>query len=1447
MPPKKPAPQPMDPAQGQHIAKFVMVAGFLAAAAATVFHYPGFILAWIGVLAASFCSVPAPFTGPKAPGGTGELLPAGEWERELNRKHRSWLQLRGRLWFPAEAWPGRRVALAPFAAAAAAAVVWFLPAGGQDFSFHLSEGGVPIEIPQLEPQVAQLLAAVNAWCAFVLAVQVPAVAGNFASDFEPRPRVGVLDVVDAVKTSVGSRIALGAAAAIVGVGVFLAVQAGAGAELLAPWLPESVWQGLAASAAAAILAVCVVLHGRVTEPWRDRVEASALWREKWLAPELKLTSQPRLVDHQSLWDGRILVDTFEAPPAVGASGMLEPRKNSYGEILGRMFSGQAQVVVLDALDLDADGQPQPGTRSDVRFRVARRIGDEMPSPSDPAVPQGVMQVVFEMIAATQSAEVKSMPPLLAGFEPIVTPPAADAPESDADDPLMDTPAAEPAANYTMAWKATCYDLGGLGALDQIQSMLPYSFGGDSDGIEAYVDGADLYFGAVTADTTPLADPSLRERLEELATIALWKQRWGDTVVSAGIPQGAAPHDAIVSEARTLQLDVRPPDERAERRRGRGRPVELHSIPFRMMQGVNLNNYLKPVTEAALSTAVRGAPFLYCAGFPDYSPGAREGTRRKDAFSVIWSEAAVPTNPAKIPAELSDGRSSTQAAKLLFGGLIAHAFDAAKLARPEVIRPENLTGPRSRESIWRITVRLYDGVSVDDVRKKRSTLRARLGCEWLHVTSTLDADVAVLAMGASPDSSSVEFSGRYASKHRAWCEQVRWEAAFIDAKLVGVNGDAPQLVSTEPLETNEKVTRSVFSVPSGKTLQDFVNARDGLCASLGVGYVEARPGATPSTVEMLSALEDPMPMPAPVDWDAMLDTDKPMSIPFATSAEGSTVDFDLEFDPHLLVLGGTGTGKSITLSVFLEAYLLRGFDCYLADPVKAGADFQFAAPWMKAITGDLFETKEMLSWIVKEKDRRKALNAQYGVGSIADLPDDVRPKRIAVMLDEFTSLMLAEKPQKPFGDESPEELRQIELERAISQAKRAIGSMVGQVAREARSSGIHLLLATQKLAADTLRGIGGGNDLKTNLARLALGSMSYGELSSALKDPSSAQHLRVPGGVKGRGIFESNSPGPTQVVQSWYAADPERGLTHNEALIDALDRTVALVPDDEKLDLAGIVAEQEREVTVFGQKVDAPAFAEPEEEPVTDLGMLDIDLDLDFDDDDELAPEAAATVPGDPDPVVEDEGFAPVTAGAPPPASTESAGTSDSDAPVEVDDSVPVAPVVMLDARGVVATQMMPFEWSDAEPRQFADGSWWVSPAFLARLGRLGAELAWIGSPEQAAELAEAVGRDPGAAVTVPPGSEPAESAECAVIRAGAGDAALTAEQLEMLEMRFGRDHSAAPATQPPTADGERRAADAPLSFDAGPVAPVPPPDAGVPLQFAPDRTGHGPALPPLQF
>jgi hypothetical protein len=167
------------------------------------------------------------------------------------------------------------------------------------------------------------------------------------------------------------------------------------------------------------------------------------------------------------------------------------------------------------------------------------------------------------------------------------------------------------------------------------------------------------------------------------------------------------------------------------------------------------------------------------------------------------------------------------------------------------------------------------------------------------------------------------------------------------------------------------------------------------------------------------------------------------------------------------------------------------------------------------------------------------------------------------------LIPSQVPKRTGDPELDSELDALEAE---NHSRTEIGIVISKLAREARSAGVVVLLAAQKLAADTLEKIP-GKDLKTNLGRVLIGQASDGERLSALRAPRDAPALsgEIP---PGRGLFETTRR-TAMLTQFWYAAQAE-------------------------------LKEHLQEKVAPGQLPGLAGTVEPEE--MVDVGVLDISLE-----------------------------------------------------------------------------------------------------------------------------------------------------------------------------------------------------------------------------------------------
>jgi hypothetical protein len=633
----------------------------------------------------------------------------------------------------------------------------------------------------------------------------------------------------------------------------------------------------------------------------------------------------------------------------------------------------------------------------------------------------------------------------------------------------------------------------------------------------------VYLGDLTGGGTNWSNPRLGKEMRDLLTTDEWATRWSDILV-----MGA----------------VQPKPEHAVYQKAKVDGVELHRQPFVVQQGLDPMDFMN--YEPKIATTLSAAPFVSVSGYLDRRP---EGyARHPQAFTVTWSHKPVPAKPDTLTPEPGEGP------KWVLAGHINRAFKLARLPRPEVVAVKALTDKSSQGHIWRIVLQLFGAATISEIRGAQKKIQGELGSEWLRIEELENGGVAIIA-GVNPNRARRLTLARPQEKNRDYLTSLDWEQAFSDAGVRGVGGTLPRLTKADVLPTNEQVQVLDFKLPSGLDRATVKAAVSKLQTGTANAFVEVRASQEGADyVRLLVSREHPLPTSAGVNWDAIDGSDGPLY--FATGVEGEPVGFNPKAEPHVLVAGASGGGKSVSLQVLLYPAAVAGAEIYVIDPTKGGADFQFVEPYSRAFAATVEEAAAVMRAVYDEVKRRKDLNSRHGVGSYRDLPDDVRPRHIYLVMDEFTSLMQPDPVSKSPSDD-PEVEREREAGIAANSRKAYIGTMTGKIAREARSAGVTLVLATQKLSAKMLDTIPGAGDLKTNLARMLMGNATFGEKQSALKNASEAPELGdiVP---KGRGLWESTEAN-ARMIQVWF--EPKQ-----ETFAAKLRERRAPLTDAEKLDL-----------------------------------------------------------------------------------------------------------------------------------------------------------------------------------------------------------------------------------------------------------------------------------------
>lgn len=210
------------------------------------------------------------------------------------------------------------------------------------------------------------------------------------------------------------------------------------------------------------------------------------------------------------------------------------------------------------------------------------------------------------------------------------------------------------------------------------------------------------------------------------------------------------------------------------------------------------------------------------------------------------------------------------------------------------------------------------------------------------------------------------------------------------------------------------------------------------------------------------------------------------LPLGQARGGREVVFDTEADPHALICGKTGSGKTVAIAVLAAEALLRGWELAVVETVKGGLDYRALEPWCRLAAWDLEMAALAVEAVYSEVEDRRQLLLDHRAVKMADLPETVRRPPMLVVLDEYFSMVV------------PNKLK-TEDAKATNDLKARIAGTVGKLMREARFADIHVILGMQRPDAGVFEG-----EVKANTGmRVLAGSADRIARSMALRDPEGA--------------------------------------------------------------------------------------------------------------------------------------------------------------------------------------------------------------------------------------------------------------------------------------------------------------------------------------------------------
>lgn len=630
------------------------------------------------------------------------------------------------------------------------------------------------------------------------------------------------------------------------------------------------------------------------------------------------------------------------------------------------------------------------------------------------------------------------------------------------------------------------------------AWLPHKVGISYHPVDAVVAG--LVLGATVGIAT-------WARLQTTGAVAAWEEeqekrqawtaRWAATKLAP---------PAYMSE------DAQPPDN-----------PQFSRVLFAIPSGADLDAYLDagPKLASALGTGlvlVSPVPETDEDGIPI------PGSRHPGALLVSYATA-----PLSAGAHL-DKTLPGEVRSFAMGCVIDRAFVQLKLGHPTITNIRELTTKDSFGSLCEMNIALPQGVTIDDVVRRTPAIAEKVGAPFVRLgqriirkgTGAVRSSTLSLVVGSPP--STVTLATPAAKRLLA---DLEWETAFRACRLSCPNGTWLPL-TTEPGAYGLEVT--TFAPVPGLSADDAVEAQGALQGAIRRPYLVVTKTEDPAGgIKVVVGDADPLDGiflfeeyadqiivgPDP-DREGLVAT-------IGVGPDGNLVTYRWdEAEPHLVIAGGTGMGKSSLLHVLLlqlaSNYAEDQFEIWMADPKNELQRYRgishltrfvdFRSPGehpANQIVPLLLEAKAEMNRRIELFDSlpgrpQKLAEVHAGMRDGTYSLDETLPY-IIILIEECADYF-----------EQPTRLPDKEENEELQTNWRRVTSTVELLARKARSSGIYLIVATQRPTKVTVP-----TNLKSQSRRIGFG-VSDVMSSLVIIDQAGLEEIKTPG----RGLYPTRA-------------------------------------------------------------------------------------------------------------------------------------------------------------------------------------------------------------------------------------------------------------------------------------------------------------------------------------
>lgn len=331
---------------------------------------------------------------------------------------------------------------------------------------------------------------------------------------------------------------------------------------------------------------------------------------------------------------------------------------------------------------------------------------------------------------------------------------------------------------------------------------------------------------------------------------------------------------------------------------------------------------------------------------------------------------------------------------------------------------------------------------------------------------------------------------------------RLKQVFLDSGLKTVTGRLPTFISNTPIDYYTfKLRLGTVGLPKSH----FDKAKEYIESGLHVSIDQFKDNRHSGTIDIVYSHFE---MPRLVH---LYEIDSLPGYCFVVGeTRGGRIIESLREVPHLLIAGASGGGKSTFLRQFISTLYLNNEHCqFTLIDLKGGLEFQLFEDLNRAkVMPDLSSALSALEGFEEKLHGRMALLRANGVKDIDayfSIPKDRRK-----IVSEFSSSSLDR--HIIIIDEAAEML--MAGDRASGSDVQRARRILGQISRQGRAVGIHLVVATQRPDTKAI-----DSQVKANLQGTLCFAMPNDMSSITVLGNGRATDL--PGDAKGRAIWKKN--------------------------------------------------------------------------------------------------------------------------------------------------------------------------------------------------------------------------------------------------------------------------------------------------------------------------------------